>query len=104
MSDWEEDENESVPQPTSAKWTPTGNISFGVRNSNKIGAFCENVGDNYRSGGRGEGKSRGNDGRSFSQTNERGPDGRRQFGSDRANSPVTITVENGLVGRIIGMI
>ncbi|XP_019743719.1 putative ATP-dependent RNA helicase DDX43 [Hippocampus comes] len=102
MSDWEEDENESVPQPTSAKWTPTGNISFGVRNRNKIGAFCDNVGDNYRSGVRGEGKSRGNDGRSFSRTDERGPDGRRQFGSHRSNSPVTITVENGLVGRIIG--
>ncbi|XP_061141808.1 probable ATP-dependent RNA helicase DDX43 [Syngnathus typhle] len=96
MSDWEEDENEPVAKPP-PKQTPRGNIAFGVRNSQKLAAFNEHVDDNYGGGHRREGQSR-----SFQRSNERGLEGRRQFGSEKSNSPVTIIVEKCSVGRIIG--
>ncbi|XP_061645520.1 probable ATP-dependent RNA helicase DDX43 isoform X2 [Phyllopteryx taeniolatus] len=111
MSDWEEDENEPcTPKPTATKWTPPsdlslcGSIAFGVRNKSKLEAFREKRENYDAGGGRIEDQRGGNDvdGRSFSRSDERGPDGRRRFGDEKSNSPVIITVESGLVGRIIG--
>ncbi|XP_077439090.1 putative ATP-dependent RNA helicase DDX43 isoform X3 [Vanacampus margaritifer] len=92
MSDWEEDENGPVPKPAATKRTPRGNIGY----------FKENKDGYYGDSGRREFKSPGNDGGSFRWSDKRGPGGRRHFGSEKSNSPVTITMESGLVGRIIG--
>ncbi|XP_054654016.1 probable ATP-dependent RNA helicase DDX43 [Dunckerocampus dactyliophorus] len=103
MSDWEEDDTEHAAKLVPTKWKPPtdvpqiGNVSFGVRNRNKFGAWTQN-GDDH-GGGRFGCQSRLNEGRSFTRRSEQGNPGRRSFGD---SSPVTIAVENGLVGRVIG--
>ncbi|XP_057705207.1 probable ATP-dependent RNA helicase DDX43 [Corythoichthys intestinalis] len=102
MSDWEEDANEPASKLTATETTPAplsqtpiGNISFGRRSERQFAAFGKN--DYDEGGGRREYRRRGID-----SGEQRGPGGRRQFGTEKSNPPVTVTVENGLVGRIIG--
>nr|XP_057914001.1 probable ATP-dependent RNA helicase DDX43 isoform X2 [Doryrhamphus excisus] len=106
MSDWEEDGDENAAKLTPTKWKPptdvpqNGNVSFGVRNRNKFGARQQSGEDN--GGGRLDCQSGLNEGRFFNRSSERRNTGRRFLGADKSDSAVTITVENGMVGRIIG--
>ncbi|XP_070697534.1 probable ATP-dependent RNA helicase DDX43 [Pempheris klunzingeri] len=117
MSDWEEEYNEdSVDiQKPAKKSAPTewklphddrrrGNVCFGVRNENRFGAPREWRAD--RSAGGSEYRSRrgGGEGRPCPWGTDRGDAGRRTYGDEKSDCspPVTITVENASVGRIIG--
>ncbi|XP_061915490.1 probable ATP-dependent RNA helicase DDX43 [Entelurus aequoreus] len=104
MSDWEEDELAAKSAPT--KWKPPPdapekkNVSFGVRNGTKFGGWRPSGEDDDNGGLR---QSRQNEGRSFYRSADGGNPGRRtSYGANKSESAVTITVENGLVGRIIG--
>uniref|UniRef100_A0A3Q3KJH0 RNA helicase n=1 Tax=Monopterus albus TaxID=43700 RepID=A0A3Q3KJH0_MONAL len=110
MSDWEDEYNEDgvafqKPATNSAQtWCELScgdrkrdNVVFGVRD---------------RCGPSGEGRADGTSGKGFDsrgwtsgrEARSRGAPGGRPFGDDKSASsrPVTITVENALVGRIIG--
>ncbi|XP_061767298.1 probable ATP-dependent RNA helicase DDX43 isoform X2 [Nerophis ophidion] len=104
MSDWEEDELAANSAPTKRKPSPDvpekKNVSFGVRNGAKFGAWRPRGEDDDNGGLR---RSRPNEGRSFYRSADGGNPGRRtSYGANKSESAVTITVENGLVGRIIG--
>ncbi|XP_022608579.1 probable ATP-dependent RNA helicase DDX43, partial [Seriola dumerili] len=113
MSDWEEEYNEdgTAIQNPATKSVPVewkspcddrqqGNISFGVRSGARFGASGEGRADRI-----GQYKSRrgGGQGRALSPGSCGGP-GRRPFLDEKSDSsqPVTITVENASVGRVIG--
>ncbi|XP_041645646.1 probable ATP-dependent RNA helicase DDX43 [Cheilinus undulatus] len=115
MSDWEDEYDENgvaiekfaTKSVQSERKFPGNNgrrenpVSFGVKSSNTFGAPMEwraRYGDTpeYRS------QRDGGERCSSTQSKERrGPPGRRGFGEGKS-APVTINVENGSVGRIIG--
>ncbi|XP_035519612.1 probable ATP-dependent RNA helicase DDX43 [Morone saxatilis] len=109
MSDWEEEDEVAIPKPTT-KSAPTEwrlpcddrqreNVFFGVRNRTTFGGARGGRAD--RSGEELEFKSRrgAGEGRTFPRST-----GRRTFGDEDSDSspPVTFTVENASVGRVIG--
>lgn len=104
MSDWEDeyDERGAKQAPAGIDWpvnTRQGeNVSFGTKNTNR---FVPSHGrcDNYTEGFQGRGW-RGK--KSFVPGRNCGPPLRRPFGDRADTSSITITVENALVGRIIG--
>uniref|UniRef100_A0A3Q3ESN5 RNA helicase n=1 Tax=Labrus bergylta TaxID=56723 RepID=A0A3Q3ESN5_9LABR len=111
MDDWEDEytaDGVAIYKPVtkSSEWKPPcsdslkENVSFGVRNGARFGAPRE-----WRAHRGTEKRSwrDGGEGRPFPRSTEReGPPGRRPFEEENYNSPVTIHVENALVGRIIG--
>uniref|UniRef100_A0A4W6DWD1 RNA helicase n=1 Tax=Lates calcarifer TaxID=8187 RepID=A0A4W6DWD1_LATCA len=112
MSDWEDeyDEDGVAIEKSATKSVPTEwklpcddsqreNVFFGVRNGTRCGGLRERKADRG-----GDFKSRRGDGRLFPPNTNRGASGRRTFGDENSDSspPVTITVENASVGRIIG--
>ncbi|XP_060896210.1 probable ATP-dependent RNA helicase DDX43 [Labrus mixtus] len=113
MADWEDEYTSDgvaiykpVTKSSPNEWKPPcsdglkGNVSFGVRNGARFGAPRE-----WRAHRGTEPRSwrDGGEGRPFPWSTEReGPPGRRTFDHENYNSPVTIHVENALVGRIIG--
>ncbi|XP_077470080.1 putative ATP-dependent RNA helicase DDX43 isoform X1 [Stigmatopora argus] len=97
MSDWEEDGNEPLPiKPAN----PRRNVCIGVTKKSEFVGLMKN--DHDDGGGRRKYKRRGIDGSSFRHFEQLGPNGRGQFETEKSNSPITVTVESDLVGRIIG--
>uniref|UniRef100_A0A3B4ZSE7 RNA helicase n=1 Tax=Stegastes partitus TaxID=144197 RepID=A0A3B4ZSE7_9TELE len=109
MSDWEDeyDQDGVAIQKPAAKSAPTEreapcddrqrqNVFFGVRNCSRFGAYNDRRANDSGKGSEYERRIDGGD---------RGGSGRRRtFDNEKSDSsrPVTFTVENALVGRIIG--
>lgn len=112
MSDWEDEYNEDgvAIQKPPPEWKrpcddrPRENVSFGVRSGARFGAprewRADRSGEGSESGGPRGGGGGGGGGRPFLWST--GP--RRTFGDEKLDSspPVTVTVENASVGRVIG--
>lgn len=112
MSDWEDEydaDGVAIHSPATssapAQWKlqcdDRQNVFFGV-NGNGFGASRE-----VKSDGGDEGavyQSWRGGGRQFTRSTDRGAPGRRTFNDEKLDSslPVTITVENASVGRVIG--
>ncbi|KAM9345121.1 putative ATP-dependent RNA helicase DDX43 [Symphorus nematophorus] len=112
MSDWEDEYDgdgvaiqKPVTKPAPTEWKSPSydsqreSVSFGARNGPRFGGPREGRGE--RSGGGSEYRSRrgGGEGRQFPRSTER-----RTFGEENSDSspPVTLSVENASVGRVIG--
>ncbi|XP_073337366.1 probable ATP-dependent RNA helicase DDX43 [Pagrus major] len=110
MSDWEDEYDEGgvaiqrpATKPAPTEWNlpcgdlPRENVSFGVRNGTRFGAPRE--GRAGRSGGDVSEDTSWRGGRSFTRST-----GHRSFGDEKSDSspPVTLSVENASVGRVIG--
>lgn len=115
MSDWEDEydaDGVAIQKPAAssapAQWKlpcdDRQNVFFGVKNGNRFGASREAKGDHSDEGALN--KSWGGGGRQFTRTTDRGAPGRRTFNDKKLGSspPVTITLENAAVGRVIGRI
>lgn len=117
MSDWE-DEYEcgaAIQKKPATNSAPTEwklpcddrreeSVFFGVRNGSRFGASREWRADRSSGGSEYKNPRSGGEGRPFPRSTDRGGPGRRTFGDEKsdASPPVTINVENGSVGRIIG--
>ena len=112
MSDWEDEYDgdgvaiqKSVTKPAPTEWklpssdSQRESVSFGVRNGPRFGGLRQERGD--RSGGGSEYRSRrgGGEGRQPPRSTER-----RTFSDEKSDfsPPVTFTVENASIGRVIG--
>ncbi|XP_044229334.1 probable ATP-dependent RNA helicase DDX43 isoform X2 [Thunnus albacares] len=118
MSDWEDEYNEggvAIQKKPITNSAPTEwklpcddrrqeSVFFGVRNGTRFGASSERRADRRTGESEYKNSRGGGEGRSFSRSTDRGGAGRWTFGNEKsdASPPVTINVENGSVGRIIG--
>nr|XP_019943914.1 PREDICTED: probable ATP-dependent RNA helicase DDX43 [Paralichthys olivaceus] len=103
MSDWEEDSSLQEPEPRSrCEDRPRDRVFYGARDGPRFGGprhWRADRSDDRRS------PAGGREGRAFPPDADRGgARERRTFGGERSDSspPVTLTVENASVGRIIG--
>ncbi|XP_042358583.1 probable ATP-dependent RNA helicase DDX43 [Plectropomus leopardus] len=117
MSDWEDeyDEDGAAIEKPATKAAPAlwksprddcrkENVFFGVKSGNRSGAPRERRADRGFEGSEFRSHRSGGEDRPFPRSSDRGGPGRRAFGDEKSGSSpaVTFTVENALVGRIIG--
>ncbi|KAK2824554.1 hypothetical protein Q5P01_021729 [Channa striata] len=113
MSDWEDEYDgdgeatqkpatSSAPAPWKSPREDRQNVFFGANNRTRFGGWAEVGADRSREGS--EFKSRRGGGCGFSRRSDRGIPRRRASDdeSSRSSPPVTFTVENASVGKIIG--
>lgn len=110
MSDWEDEYNEdgvaiqkpvtnSAPAQCKLPCNDRQNVFFGMKHgaSREVRADRSGEGSEYQTW-------RGGGGRPFTRSTGRGAPGRWGFNDEKVSSspPVTITVENSYIGRVIG--
>lgn len=108
MSDWEDEysaDGVAIQKPATKSAPPEWNLPcddrHGVRNESRVGAPREWRADRGGEGSEYRSRRGGGEGRPFTRNTDRG---RQTFGDEKSDSspPVTITVENASVGRVIG--